>query len=403
MVRHGTATLDVPADLRDVSRELELSIIIPCLNEAETIGTCVAKATSFLRNRRIDGEIIVADNGSTDLSRQIAQSLGARVVDVPIRGYGAALQAGIAASRGLYVLMADADDSYDFSDPIQFVDELRAGRQLVIGNRFRGSIEPGAMPLLNRYLGNPVLSFIGRLFFKIPIKDFHCGIRAFSRQAILDLDLHTTGMEYASEMIVRAAFAGLRMSEVPTTLSVDGRSRPPHLRPWRDGWRHLRFLLLFSPRWLFLYPGLILIALALVLILVLLPGPSTLGPQLSIDVRAMLVASGMMVVGLQSVSFAFIARKYATVRKLMPPSPKYWPFLEHVTLERLAGLGALVFAAGVGGIAYALVLWSGVDFGRLEGLQYLRLVIISVTALIAGGQLVLTGFLSGMIEIGYRS
>jgi glycosyltransferase involved in cell wall biosynthesis len=225
---------------------LELSIVIPCLNEAQTVGTCVAKAVGFLERRQIRGEVVVADNGSSDGSADIARAAGARVIEVPLRGYGAALRAGIAAAQSRFVIMGDADDSYDFSDPIRFLEELRAGADLVMGNRFRGGIEPGAMPFLNRYLGNPVLSFIGRLFFRIPIRDFHCGIRGFSRDTMVALDPRATGMEFASEMVALAALAGLKITEVPTTLAVDGRSGRSHLRPWRDGWRHLRLLLRLS-------------------------------------------------------------------------------------------------------------------------------------------------------------
>lgn len=375
---------------------------MPCLNEAQSIGKCIAKASEFLRARKISGEIIVADNGSSDGSQAIAKSLGARIVDVPVRGYGAALQAGIAAARGEYVIMGDADDSYDFSDPIQFLEKLRAGTQLVMGNRFKGRIDPGAMPLLNKYLGNPVLSFLGRLFFKIPAGDFNCGLRGFSRQAILDLNLRTTGMEFASEMVVRASLAGLSIAEVPTTLAVDGRLHPPHLRPWRDGWRHLRFLLAFSPRWLFLYPGLLLSAIGVFLIGATFPGMLTLANGLSLDVRTMLAGSAALVLGLQSVSFALISRQYATARKLMPMSIRYGQMMQYFTLERLILLGVFIFLMGLAGMVSALIIWGEASFGELGYLRALRLVIVSITALITGGQLILTGFLSGVLAIGQR-
>jgi Glycosyl transferase family 2 len=286
---------------------LELSIVIPCLNEAETIGTCVVKAVGFLRRHCIRGEVVVADNGSTDDSRAIVRGLGGRVVEVPVRGYGAALRAGTAAARGRYVIIGDADDSYDFSDLMPFLASLRAGNELVVGNRFKGGIKPGAMPALHKYLGNPVLSFIGRLLFRVGLGDFHCGLRGFAREAILGLDLHTTGMEFASEMIVCASLAGLSIAEVPTILSKDGRSRPPHLRTWRDGWRHLRFLLLYSPRWLFFYPGFALIVIGLAMNLLLLPGPVTIGLGVVLDIHTMLVADAAAIVGVQSVCFALIA------------------------------------------------------------------------------------------------
>src|SRR5918994_3349045 len=255
----------------------ELSVVLPCLNEAETLATCITKARGSMEALGVDGEIVVADNGSTDGSERIATSLGARVVPVPERGYGAALRTGIAAAKGRYVIMADADDSYALHDLGPFLEALRGGADLVMGNRFAGGIEPGAMPALHRYLGNPVLSWVGRLFFKVPINDFHCGMRGFARDRILGLGLTTTGMEFASEMVVRAAIGGLTITEVPTTLKPDGRSREPHLRTWRDGWRHLRFLLAFSPRWLFLYPAVFLVVLGTVVFTRLAVGPVSIG------------------------------------------------------------------------------------------------------------------------------
>src|SRR6202453_1666356 len=253
--------------------DLTVTILMPCLNEAETLAFCVDQAVAALHDNNVSGEVLIADNGSTDGSQQIATDHGARVVPVPIRGYGAALMAGIESARGKYILMADADASYDFGQLPRFLTKLEEGNDLVMGNRFSGEIKPGAMPPLHRYLGNPVLSFIGRLFFDIPARDFHCGIRAFRRDAILGLNLRTTGMEFASEMVVKSSLAGLRLAEVPTTLSPDGRTRAPHLRTWRDGWRHLRFLLLFSPRWLFLIPGLLLLVVGLALGAAVVPAP----------------------------------------------------------------------------------------------------------------------------------
>ena len=244
---------------------MELTVVMPCLNEAETVATCVRKAIGFLAESGISGEVLVADNGSTDGSQQLAADAGARVVPISDKGYGNALMGGIVAARGKYVIMGDADDSYDFTNLMPFVNELRKGADLVMGNRFRGGIAPGAMPPLHKYLGNPVLSFVGRLFFRSKIGDFHCGLRGFSRDSVMALNLQATGMEFASEMVVKATLAGQHVTEVPTTLSKDGRSRPPHLRSWRDGWRHLRFLLLFSPRWLFFLPGLALLIAGLVI------------------------------------------------------------------------------------------------------------------------------------------
>jgi hypothetical protein len=272
---------------------IELSILMPCLNEAETLASCI-------ETNRIRGEIVIADNGSTDGSRQIAQSYGVRVIDVPTRGYGAALAAGISAARGRYVIMGDADDSYDFNALMPFLEGLRGGSDLVVGDRFKGGIAPGAMPFLHHYLGNPVLSFLGRLFFRVSCRDFHCGLRGFSREAISGLGLRTTGMEFASEMLVRAGLAKLKITSVPTHLAKDGRSRPPHLHTWSDGWRHLRFLLLFSPRWLFIYPGLAMIALGLGLGFALLPGPVRITPEISLDVHTLIVAAISILVGISS-------------------------------------------------------------------------------------------------------
>src|SRR5882762_10355162 len=271
-------------------RDLELSIVIPCLNEAETLATCIKKAQQSLREHNVEAEIIVADNGSTDGSQEIARALGASVVDISAKGYGNALMGGIATAHGKYIIMGDADDSYDFSALGPFIEQLRAGFDLVMGNRFIGGIKPGAMPPLHRYLGNPLLTFIGRLFFRSPIRDFHCGLRGFSKEAFLKLDLQTTGMEFASEMVVKATLQHLRLTEVATTLSPDGRSRPPHLRSWRDGWRHLRFLLLYSPRWLFLYPGLAALVVGLLGTLWLLPEARTVG-GITLDVHTLLYAA----------------------------------------------------------------------------------------------------------------
>src|SRR5215468_8502145 len=269
---------------------------MPCLNEAETVATCVRKAIGFLSDSGISGEVLVADNGSTDGSQALAEEAGARVVPISDKGYGNALMGGIVAASGKYVIMGDADDSYDFTNLMPFVNELRKGADLVMGNRFKGGIAPGAMPPLHRYLGNPVLSFIGRLFFRSKIGDFHCGLRGFRRDSVLRLGLQATGMEFASEMVVKATLAGHRIEEVPTTLSPDGRSRPPHLRSWRDGWRHLRFLMLFSPRWLFFYPGLLLLAAGLVVGAAILPGPLAIG-AVKLDVDTLAGACALMPIG----------------------------------------------------------------------------------------------------------
>jgi glycosyltransferase involved in cell wall biosynthesis len=378
--------------------DVELTILMPCLNEAETLGMCIGKALRFLARTEIAGEVLIADNGSTDGSIEIANELKARVVNIPLRGYGAALQGGIRAARGRYVIMGDADDSYDFENLDLFVNALRAGNDLVIGNRFLGGIEPGAMPLLHRYLGNPVLSFIGRLFFRVSLRDFHCGLRGFARAAILKLELRTTGMEYASEMVVRSALAHLKIAEVPTKLAKDGRSRPPHLRTWRDGWRHLQFLLLFSPRWLFLYPGLVMICLGATMTGLLLFGPVHFG-RLAFDIRTMLVACTSCIVGVQSVCFATIARNYALSKRLVPYTDNYRVLLDQFTLDRLVAVGAVFLIAGLLGLIAAVISWGEVSFGNIEYTNLLRLVTLSVTGIGIGVQLILSGFLTGLLAI----
>jgi glycosyltransferase involved in cell wall biosynthesis len=382
-----------------MNQPLELTILMPCLNEAETLATCIRKARGFLARTGIAGEVLIADNGSTDGSREIALAEGARVVPVAQRGYGAALGGGIEAAAGRYVIMADADDSYDFSNLDAFVERLRAGDQLVMGNRFKGGIAPGAMPWHHKYIGNPVLSFLGRLFFKAVPSDFHCGLRGFDREAILGLHLRTTGMEFASEMLVKATLSGLKVSEVPTTLKPDGRSRPPHLRSFRDGWRHLRFLLLFSPRWLFLYPGLLCLALGLFLGAMLWSGPVMLTPKIQIDVHTFLVAAMLILVGMQAVSFAIIGRRFASRYGFIPPSASFDKVLEFLTLERLLVVAVLLIVVGLGALFWGLGQWAARDFGPLNLSSTLRAMIVALTTLVAGTQLALTAFMSSMINI----
>jgi glycosyltransferase involved in cell wall biosynthesis len=371
----------LPAAANDA---LELTILMPCLNEAETLATCIGKARAFLAHSGIAGEVLVADNGSTDGSVVLAESAGARVVDVPERGYGAALRAGIAAARGRFVVMGDADDSYDFSRLEPFVARLRDGCDLVMGNRFAGGIAPGAMPFLHRYLGNPVLSLIGRLFFRARIRDFHCGLRGFRRDAVLGLDLQTSGMEFASEMVVRAALARLPIAEVPTTLAVDGRSRPPHLRTWRDGWRHLRFLLMFSPRWLFLYPGLALILFGVLGTAALFAGPLMFTARLSLDDHSYLVATVAMLVGIQVAGFGVVARHFASAYGLLPRSRALVATMRVVTLERglLGSLALLVF--GISGVAWSVWQWALVDFGHLTAPAVMRVLALSLVLIAIG-------------------
>ncbi|MEP0773178.1 MAG: glycosyltransferase family 2 protein, partial [Acidobacteriota bacterium] len=319
----------------------ELSIVLPCLNEAATVATCVGKARQFLDRSGIDGEVVVADNGSSDGSAELAAAAGARVVHVAERGYGSALTAGIAAAHGTFVIMADADDSYDLANLDEFVERLRQGWELVMGNRFRGGIARGAMPFLHRYLGNPLLSGLGRLFFSSPCRDFHCGLRGFRREAILGLGLRATGMEFASEMVVKATLAGLRITEVPTTLVPDGRGTPSKLRTWRDGWRHLRFLLLFSPRWLFLYPGLVLMAVGAAVTAWLLPGPRQLA-SLTLDVHTLLYAAAAILIGFKGVSFAILSRAFATAEGLLPPAARWRELERRLTLEGGLVVGAFL-------------------------------------------------------------
>ncbi len=384
-----------------MSAGVELSIVMPCLNEAATLGNCIAKARAFLSSNAVAGEIVVADNGSTDGSQAIARSLGARVVDVAERGYGSALLGGIRAARGTYVIMGDSDDSYDFSALAGFLDRLRAGDELVMGNRFLGGIEPGAMPALHRYLGNPVLSAIGRAFFHSPVRDFHCGLRGFRREATLALDLQAPGMEFASEMVVKATIKGLAVSEVPTTLSPDGRGRPSHLRSWRDGWRHLRFLLLFSPRWLFFYPGCVLFLIGLAVMAWLLPGPRQVGP-VAFDIHTLFYASLAVVVGYQTMLYWMFARIYGAREGIVPSDPWFRSIVGIYTLEAGLLCGGLLTLAGISLGAYAVGAWSAEDFGALAATAAMRFVIPSGTLILLGFQTASSGFFISLLEIRAR-
>ncbi len=378
---------------------VELTVLMPCLNEAETIEACVTKARRFLREHAVDGEVLVADNGSSDGSQEIASRAGARVVDVPARGYGAALIAGIAAARGRYVIMGDADDSYDFLTLRPFLERLRAGDDLVMGNRFRGGIKPGAMPILHRYLGNPLLSFLGRRFFRIGIGDFHCGLRGFSRQAISGLGLVSPGMEFASEMVVKASLNRLKLSEVPTALSPDGRTRAPHLNTWSDGWRHLRFLLLHSPRWLFLYPGLVILALGMVGIAVLLPGPVRLTQTTVLDIHTLVAASFAVLVGTQLISFSILARRYAAVEGFLPPSDRHARIIESLSPERVLQIAAVGMVLGIAGCAWAILYWVRSDFGPIEDHGVIRTLVVSLMSIAVAIQLAATAFFASVLSI----
>lgn len=387
----------------DPTSTLELTILMPCLNEAETLAICIDKAQAYLKDSNVRGEVLVADNGSTDGSIEIAEKHGARVVHVPVRGYGAALSHGIANAHGKFVIMGDSDDSYDFSRLGPFVDDLRKGTDLVMGNRFKGGIAPGAMPFLHKYLGNPVLSFIGRLFFSIPVRDFHCGLRGFNRERILALNLMTTGMEFASELVVRSALAKYSITEVPTALSQDGRSRPPHLRTWRDGWRHLRFLLLFSPRWLFLYPGLITFALGAVLTFALLPGPVTIARGVTLDVHSIIVGCITMIIGTQCISFAIVARRYAAARGLLPADYRLKRAISPLTLERALMFAGVLLVAGAAGVIHCLNTWRSAGFGPLRYGELLRLLLVSGTGIALATQIGFTSFLSAFLDIKVSS
>jgi hypothetical protein len=374
---------------------------MPCLNEAETIVRCVESALSTMRAAGIDGEVIVADNGSTDGSRELAEKAGARVCTVAEPGYGAALRGGFAAARGAFVVMGDADDSYDFGAIPAFTAKLDAGADLVMGSRFLGRIEPGAMRPLHRFLGNPVLSFLGRLLFRVPVSDFHCGIRAFRREAVDRMGLRTTGMEFASEMVVKAAISGLRIDEIPVTLRKDGRSRPPHLRTWRDGWRHLRFLLIYSPRWLYLVPGLLLTALGALLLLWLFPGPRTLvGARL--DVHAMLGAAGMVLVGTQAITFAVFAKVFAITEGLLPMDPRLEKSFRVITLETGLAAGALLLFAGTALVLRVVSVWAGEDYVALDYGRTMRWMIPGVLLLVLGAQAILSSFFLSVLGLKRR-
>jgi glycosyltransferase involved in cell wall biosynthesis len=378
---------------------MELTILMPCLNEALTVETCVRKARAYLEGRNISGEILVADNGSTDGSQSLALAAGARVIEVENKGYGAALIGGIGAANGQFVIMADADDSYDFTNLDEFVERLRAGFKLVIGNRFKGVIMPGAMPVLNRYLGNPILSLIGRTLFSSPVGDFHCGIRGFERKAIIDLHLRASGMEFASEMVVKASLAQLAIAEVPTTLSPDGRQRAPHMRPWRDGWRHLRFMLLRSPQWLFLYPGLILTVIGALGAAMLTMGPIEVPGIFTLDINALLYFSIAVVVGMQITFFGLFALALGRKMKLRITYGFTEKLLRFASLEGAIGAGIFLVVVGIGGVVYAVFQWGHSSFGPLVPSEMMRITIPSVTALAVGTQVVFGGFLLGFIEI----
>ncbi|TFB53994.1 glycosyltransferase family 2 protein [Cryobacterium sp. Sr3] len=385
-----------------ITATIELSILMPCLNEAETLAICIDKAQGYLRRSGITGEVLIADNGSTDGSQQIAEAHGARVVNVTEKGYGSALIVGMEAAHGTYVIMGDADDSYDFSELDGFVERLRASDELVMGNRFRGGIEPGAMPPLHRYLGNPVLSWIGRSLFRSPIKDFHCGLRGFNRQSMLALHLQTSGMEFASEMVVKSTLGGSRVSEVPTTLKKDGRSRPPHLRSWRDGWRHLRFLLIFSPRWLFLIPGISAFLIGLVGTVLLGFGPVVVG-EVGFTYSSQIYLAALAVVGYQAFLFALLTKIYAQHEGFRIPRSRNFERLEkRISLESGAILGVVLFLIGLGIALSQLVGWAAGGYGALEAGATVRVAIPSALLMMLGSQTVMGGLFLGVLSVGLK-
>jgi glycosyltransferase involved in cell wall biosynthesis len=381
---------------------IELSIVMPCLNEAETLAVCITKALGYLERSGISGEVVIADNGSTDGSQAIATSLGARVVDISQKGYGSALIGGIEAAYGDYVIMGDADDSYDFSNLDAFVERLRAGDELVMGNRFRGGIEPGAMPPLHKYLGNPVLSTIGRFLFRSPIKDFHCGLRGFNRKAIRELHLQTSGMEFASEMVVKSTLGGLRVSEVPTTLKKDGRSRPPHLRSWTDGWRHLRFLLIFSPRWLFLIPGIVAFVVGFAGVSYLAFGPLVIG-SVGLDVLSQLYLAAVAVVGYQAILFAILTKIYAQHEGFRIPTSVNFDRLERrISLESGALVGLGLFFIGFVIAVLQLIMWASTGYGELEPVSVVRVATPAALFMMLGAQTVMAGLFLGVLKVGLK-
>jgi len=380
-----------------VKEQYKVSIVKPCLKEAETLATCIGKARNFLSTNHIAGEVIVADNGSTDGSVALAQEMGARVVHVSQKGYGNALRGGFDAAQSQYIIMGDADDSYDFSDLKAFIDGLEDGYDLVMGNRFKGGIRNGAMPFLHRYLGNPVLSWIARLFFKSHIGDFHCGLRGLRKDALLSLNLQTTGMEFASEMVVKATMKGLKIKEVPTILYPDGRSRPPHLRTWSDGWRHLRFLLLYSPRWLFLYPGTILTILGILISALLIGGPRNIA-GVTLDINTLMYASFMIILGVQSVLFSLFTYVFGVNADLLPKDQLTERLIQQIGLEKGILISSAMILLGFASSAGALIYWGENFFGEIDPRFSMRLVIPGAVLFTLGFQTLFASFFLSVLN-----
>jgi glycosyltransferase involved in cell wall biosynthesis len=386
---------------RDLDESVEVTVLMPCLNEVRTLASCIRKADEALRKHGIRGEILVADNGSKDGSQELAEQLGARVLRISERGYGAALAGGIAAARGRYIIMADSDDSYDLGNLMPFVEKLREGCDLVMGNRFQGGIQPGAMPPLHRYFGNPLLTAVGQLFFKNPCGDFYCGQRGFRKATIEALELQTTGMEFALEMLVKATMMGMRVTEVPVTLSPDGRDRPPHLHSWRDGWRSLRFFLVYSPRWLFLYPSLMMMAFGLVAGMWLLPGPRRFAGVI-LDVHTLIYCAAAIILGFQLFMFSVLGKLLAISTGLHPRKPELERLVSRVRLEVGLIFGAVLLVIGLGASAYAFYDWAGTRFGDLDPFRSMRIIIPAVLALTLGLQMIFSSFYLGLLQLQFR-
>jgi len=384
-----------------VADSIELTIVMPCLNEAETLARCIEKARLGIQRSGVRGEILIADNGSKDNSVQIAEKLGAQVVHVKKEGYGSALRGGIQAASGKWILMGDADDSYDFSEADRFVKRFQEGFELVMGCRLPvggGKIWPGAMPWKNRWIGNPILSFIGRFFFKCPVHDFHCGLRGFTKSAFGKMDLKTTGMEFASEMVIKSTLKQLKIVEVPVTLRPDGRSRPPHLRPWRDGWRHLRFMLLFSPRWLFLAPGIFLSTIGIIFVVALSLNNIKIG-GLTFDVGTLAVAGMTVIIGFQLVAFAFFTKVFAIAEELLPDDPKLSRLFKIFTLEKGILAGLFILCAGIILLACSIWIWRQTGYGKLSPEKNLRRLIPAVTLIVLGIQIIFASFFMSVLGL----
>lgn len=374
---------------------------MPCLNEAETLEICIKKAHKFLNKKKINGEILIADNGSTDGSKKIASKNGARIIDVKEKGYGNALNYGIQNARGEYIIMGDADDSYDFTELDAFMEKFSKGYELVMGNRFKGGIKKGAMPKLHRYIGNPVLSGIGKLLFKSEVSDFHSGLRGFRRQSILDLNLVTTGMEYASEMVVKATLNKLKITEVPVVLYPDGRSRPPHLRSWRDGWRHLTFLLLYSPKWLFYYPGIIFMVFGLIFLLLISTGMLDF-TRVKFEINSMLFLATTILLGFNIATLGLYTNIYAFISGLVPPDERILRIVKSKSLEIGIVIGLLLLLLGSIGFLITLKNWVSNEFGELDSFLTIRTVIPSFIAMTIGTQIIFSSFFINVLKLNTK-